>query len=364
VTTAASATPAITPTNSRGSLETLHPAYFALVMATGIVAIAADLRGMRPLALGLFWLNVLFYIALGTLFLARIARYPRAVLADLSDHGRGVGFFTVVAATCVMASQCVAIYGETRAATLLWSVGIVLGALLTYTIFTLLTIKEDKPTLERGINGGWLVAVVAMQSVSVVAGQLAPSFSRHSEQTLFFALALWLGGGMLYIWMISLIFYRYTFFRFQPSDLAPPYWINMGAVAISTLAGTWLINRAPGMPLLADILPFIKGFTLLFWTTATWWIPMLVTLGAWRHGLKRFPVRYDPLFWGAVFPLGMYTVATHRLSKVLNLDFLDIIPRIFVFVALGAWFLTFAGLMRRLLAQTGWIARPDTSATK
>ena len=46
---------------------------------------------------------------------------------------------------------------------------------------------------------------------------------------------MWLWGGMLYIWMISLIFYRYTFFPFQPGDLTPPYWINMGAMAISTL---------------------------------------------------------------------------------------------------------------------------------
>jgi voltage-gated anion channel len=48
---------------------------------------------------------------------------------------------------------------------------------------------------------------------------------------------MWLWGGMLYIWMISLIFYRDTFFRFSADDLTPPYWINMGAVAISALAG-------------------------------------------------------------------------------------------------------------------------------
>jgi Voltage-dependent anion channel len=41
---------------------------------------------------------------------------------------------------------------------------------------------------------------------------------------------------MLYIWIISLIFYRHTFFVLEPSDLAPPCWINMGAVAISALA--------------------------------------------------------------------------------------------------------------------------------
>ena len=69
---------------------------------------------------------------------------------------------------------------------------------------------------------------------------LAEGFGAYTPHMLLFCLAMWLGGGMLYIWIISLIFYRYTFFVMSPSDLAPPYWINMGAAAISTLAGTAL----------------------------------------------------------------------------------------------------------------------------
>jgi hypothetical protein len=90
---------------------------------------------------------------------------------------------------------------------------------------------------------------------------------------------MWLGGGMLYLWIIALIFYRYTFFTMSPSDLAPPYWINMGAAAISTLAGTLLVAAAPHSPVLEQVLPFVRGLTLLWWATATWWIPMLLILG-------------------------------------------------------------------------------------
>jgi tellurite resistance protein TehA-like permease len=327
------------------AVQHLHPAYFAMVMATGIVAIACQLTGLRPLAVSLSWFNVAVFIVLWALTLARVFVFPRDFLRDLVDHKRGPGFFTIVAGTSVLGRQQILIFGHYTAATLLWLIALPLWAGFTYAIFTGFTVKEDKPSLAEGIHGGWLIAVVATQAVSSLGTLLAHRFPSHEAQILFFSLCMWLCGGMLYIWVISLIFYRYTFFRFLPSDLMPPYWINMGAMAISTLAGANLIINASRAQFLLALLPFLKGFTVFFWATATWWIPMLLTLAVWRHIYKRFRLAYDPLYWGAVFPLGMYTVSTFKLSHALDLPFLLWICHYFVYIAITAWIATFAGLL-------------------
>lgn len=331
-------------------VTTLLPAYFGMVMATGIVSLAAEQIGLHRIAWGLFAIAIAAYLILWWLTILRVVRHPRLFFNDLIDHLRGPGFFTMIAASTVLGSEFILLAQSWAISFALWCVGVVLWVALTYTIFTAFTVKEDKPGLAEGISGAWLLAVVATQSIAVLSALLAIHISQPWRLDLnFLALSMWLWGGMLYIWMMSLIFYRYTFFRFSPGDLSPPYWINMGAMAISTLAGSLLILNSDDAPFLHSIVPFMKGFTIFYWATGTWWIPMLLILGVWRHVYKRFPLRYDPLYWGAVFPLGMYAVSTHQMALAMGFDFISALPVVFAVVALIAWAVTFVAYLSNLL---------------
>jgi tellurite resistance protein TehA-like permease len=351
----ASARPDVPAGRELSQLADLSPAYFGMVMATGIVSLAAHLLAMHTIALTLFQLNVVVYGVLWLLTVLRLVRYPRRFFADMVDHLRGPGFFTAVAGTSVLGSQFVLLAADQRTATVLWIVSMVLWVGLTYTIFAGFTIKEHKPSLDRGISGAWLLAVVATQSIAVLSALLATHVAQpYRLEMNFLALSLWLWGGMLYIWMMSLIFYRYTFFPLAPGDLSPPYWINMGAMAISTLAGSLLIINSADAPFLLSLLPFIKGFTVLYWATGTWWVPMLLVLALWRHAYRRFPLKYDPLYWGAVFPIGMYAASTSAMIDAMGLPFLRPLPLVFLYAGFAAWAATFVGiifdLLRRLRA--------------
>ncbi|AGK56797.1 hypothetical protein HYPDE_25563 [Hyphomicrobium denitrificans 1NES1] len=337
------------PTRAVSGLADLSPAYFGLVMATGIVSLAGFMMGYARLAYGLFYLNLAQYVVLSVLFGARALVYPRRFFGDMIGHLTGPGYFTAVAGTGILASQFILLREDASVGGALWLLAVVLWIGLTYTIFTAFTVKVEKPTLDKGISGGWLLAVVATQALSVSSALLASRIGQPYRLELnLMALSMWLWGGMLYIWMISLIFYRYTFFRFSPDDLAPPYWINMGAMAISTLAGSLLILNAPHAPYLMSLLPFLKGFTVFYWATGTWWIPMLILLGIWRYVYKRFPFEYDPLYWGVVFPLGMYAACTWQMDRAMEFGFLAALPRSFFYVSLAAWVITFVGMLRSL----------------
>src|SRR5689334_658043 len=95
----------------RRTTRDLSPAYFAMVMATGIVSIAAHLYDMPAVADILFAGNVAAYLVLLALTALRLLWHPRAFFADIADHQRGPGNLTLVAGSCVLGSEFVMIAG-------------------------------------------------------------------------------------------------------------------------------------------------------------------------------------------------------------------------------------------------------------
>ncbi|GAO30713.1 tellurite resistance/C4-dicarboxylate transporter family protein [Geofilum rubicundum] len=274
-------------------VQSLHPAYFSMVMATGIVAIAAWFLEFKGISLILHYLNMAFYLALLAMLVARIFFHGKAIIADLLDYQRGPGYFTFIAGTAIVGNQLVIIENALFYAKILLWVALAAWVLITYSFFVVITIKENKPTLDKGINGAWLVIIVSTQAVSTLMSTLAPD-QPFGEFSIFVAMAFYMVGAIMYIYIMSLIIYRLSFFSLKPDELGAPYWINMGAAAITTLAGSRLILNIDIDTPMGDFIPFLKGFTFFYWSASTWWIPLMLILGSWRHLFKKVPLPISP----------------------------------------------------------------------
>jgi len=71
----------------------------------------------------------------------------------------------------------------------------------------------------------------------------------------------------------------------------------------------------------------------------------MIILGTWRHLIKNISLKYSSQYWGMVFPLGMYTVCTVKLSQAVGLPFLMGIPSVFVVIAIVVWAVVFIGML-------------------
>lgn len=318
-------------------------------MATGIVSIAARLHGMATVSWSLFQINKAAYLILCLMLLARL-RFWRRLADDATSHSRGAGFLTLVAGTCVLGSQYVLVKAEPDTGFCFWIAGALLWLVLIYAFLTAMITSKTKPDLKSGITGDWLLLVVATQSVSVLGTLAASRLPSWHENMLLAALSTYLLGCALYVLVITLVFYRLTFFPLEPEEFSATYWIAMGAAAITTLAGAVLILGSSQWSFLQESLPFLKGSVLAFWATGTWWIPLLVILELRKqtHAQKR--PRYDPKYWAMVFPLGMYATCTHQVAAIMGLRQLTAISQVFVYLALAAWIITSWGLISSLVS--------------
>lgn len=330
--------------DDRSPIATLFPGYFALVMATGIVAVGTAQQKLDLLAKALYLIALVAFAVLAVLTVARLIRYPRALVSDLTHHRTGFSFLTIVAALNVLGSGAAIIHQWWTVAWIVWIAGVALWVVLLYPPLLGVILGEPKPKLGEGINGTWFLLTVSTESVAVLGAVLLGHRNEGSQLLELTVLAAFTLGLVLYLIVMTMQFLRWTFYALGPDEMQPPSWIAAGAVAITVLAGANLLGIKQAYPRIDRLAPFLEGTVILAWATATFWFPVMIAIGVWRHLLRRVPLRYHPAYWALVFPIGMYGVATYRMIAVTDLHDLDLVPQLALGMALIAWTAAFTGL--------------------
>ena len=325
------------------AVRTLHPGYFALVMATGIVSIAMHNHRLETLSAVQLWIGCLAYAVLVVLNAWRTIADRDAVLADLRDPQRAFGLFTFVAATDVLGTRFVIAGHRMTAFVLLvvgWAAWVALGYLVPWTAL----LGQARRPILRDANGTWFIWAVGTQSVAVLAAALEPTVDTGRHALALLAVFCWAIGVFLYAATGMFVAARMLLYPLRPGDLTAPYWVAMGATAITVVAGARIVQMADA-PMVAATRGLIAGVAVIFFGFGTWLIPALVAAGIWRHLIRRMPMGYSPALWSVVFPLGMYGVAGYELGVADRLPALIVLGDIEGWIALAAWTLTFVAMI-------------------
>ncbi|WP_161485992.1 tellurite resistance/C4-dicarboxylate transporter family protein [Desulfotomaculum copahuensis] len=315
-------------------LRRLYPGHFTLVLATTVLSLGTFDLGLFFIS-NLFWyLAVLFFLVLVVLYLFRLLLNRKGLLLEATDPVLMFNFFCFVTACNIL--------GIRAASGCLFGLSLLLlvtGA-LSWIFFLFITIAAlimyNQQPLPKAVNGSWLMLVVGTQSL-VILSTLVLAKIGFKRTFCFLSTSLWLAGIFFYLIIILFILIKFFFSRINPENMAPSYWVGMGAASISAVAGMTILNTGGSISLVIFLRPFIMGMVLLLWAWATWWIPLLLLIGFWRHVCKRYSFKPDPAFWSIVFPVGMYALACLSMGTYFQMEWLRNMGRIAVWTGLLAW---------------------------
>ncbi|HET7312084.1 MAG TPA: tellurite resistance/C4-dicarboxylate transporter family protein [Mycobacteriales bacterium] len=331
-----------------GALRDLYPGYFALAMATGITSTVLHEIGHRTTSSALLIVDIACFVILCVLYAARAARYPSNFVADIAAPDRAFAFFTFVAACNVLGVR-LALDGHRWATLALAIVSAVAWLALSYGVPAQLILGPRPRPVLAGVNGTWFIWVVGTQSISIAASLLERGESASTERAAALAATLmWSVGVVLYLIVATMVLVRLLLLELTPDDLSPPYWIAMGATAITVLAAARLLQM-DATPVTIATRPIVVGLGVILWAFGTWLIPMLVVFSFWRFSARqRFS--YAPPLWSVVFPLGMYAAASLELGRAAHLPLVHSIGHVAGWVAVVVWAFVFALML--------WALRP------
>src|SRR5699024_961531 len=155
----------------------------------------------------------------------------------------------------------------------------------------------------------------------------------------------WSLGIFLYAATGILVALRMMFLELKPVELNPPYWVSLGALAITVLAGARIVEM-DSAPMVDATRGLVAGMSVVVWNFATWLIPVLFAVGWWRHKINKVPLTCEATLWSMIFPLGMYAVAGIYLGRANSLPIVEWIGSAELWLALAAWLIVGLAMIR------------------
>jgi tellurite resistance protein TehA-like permease len=303
-------------------LDAVPPSGGAAVMGTGIVSVGLALDHHATLS------GILFGIA-AALWFGFVAAALRG-RARWHEVARRPTVLTAVAATAVVGARLVLLRAG-WAGYLLLALACALWLVLVPAVLR----SWRTPTV-----GASFVLTVATESLAALAGLLA-----------FHDRVGWLAVAALVPLALGLAAYGFVLARVDLRQLLTgrgDQWVFGGALAIAALACAPTASALAATSTLPGLRSPLDDTAVVLWAAAALWLPALLV-----GELVAPRLRYDSHRWSTVFPLGMYAACSLTTGRAIGADGIAELGRIWVWVALAAWLLVFAGMLGRARRSIG-----------
>ncbi len=332
------------------ALRHFTPNWFATTMGTGILAVCfgqfPDLPTVHAAGEILWLANIGLFAVLTCIHAGKWLLYPGAALRAF-DHPVVSMFFgcipmglaTIVNGFLIFGPG---LFGEASvsiAAELWWldaALAVLAGLAIPLVMFT-----RQQHAIEH-MSAVWLLPIVASEVAAASGGLLVPHLAEGAQLPVLFAsFVLWSCSLPLALGILVILFLRLALHKLPHASMAATSFLALGPVGTGAL-GLTLFSVNGGQALAAGglgaLAPAISGAALLgavlLWGYGLWWLGLAVaiTINHLRQGLP-----FNLGWWGYTFPIGVYAVATLRLSSIFPLPALTGFGEVLVAALAAIW---------------------------
>jgi len=327
----------------------IGPNWFASVMGTGIVAIAAAtlplrLPGLRVFATVVWALASAMLIALIAAWSVHWTRYPERARAHAANPvmaqfwgAPAMALMTVGTGTLLLGGGLIGPGAAVSADWVLWLAGTALGLVTACWIPYLMMTRHDIGAGDA--FGGWLMPIVPPMVSAATGALLIPHVaSAQGQLTLLLGCYAMFGISLFVsVIIITQIWARLVTHKPGAAVMVPTLWIVLGPLGQSVTAAGNLGTQA------AHVLPepYAAGaavFALLYgvptWGFAMMWLALAaaITVRTARRGLP-----FALTWWSFTFPVGTCVTGTIALAARSGADVLRVASVALFVLLVAAW---------------------------
>ncbi len=352
------------------ALGFVGPNWFASVMGTGILAVAATTLPVSSAALtvaarGLWLLALLLLVVASAATLGHWVRHRAVARGHLDDptmahfHGAPPMALMTVGAGALLVG--VPIVGSTAAlamSAVLWTLGTILGLVVAVAVpYLTFTTHETRPD---SAFGGWLMPIVPPM-VSAATGPLLLPHLPEGQWRLTMQLACTMMFGLTLVAsliVITMVWSRLAHHKVGAAAAVPTLWIVLGPLGQSITAAHHLGESAQRI-LPAPYGEAFRALGLVYgapmWGFAMLWLAIVVavTVRTLRAGMP-----FTLTWWSFTFPVGTLVTGTSGLADITGARFLEVAAVVLYAALVVAWLVVATRTARGVLSGR-LLRRPD-----